>query len=364
MNRRPPPGAAADRGRGAGGGVGADLPGGRRCSRASSCSVDARFAIRGAQDAAAGRRDRRDRRQDALGGDGKLSDQPRRHAKVIEQLAKAGASVIAYDVQFTEPARPGRRQGAARGGARRATRRARYDRGRADGSTAIFGGGEGAQVQRRDARDTRYRRTTTTAASGACSSRSAGSRPSRSRPRGSQRGQARAPAGQRAPGSTSRACRDGPAMSFVDVERGNLDRRGAREGRGRRRDRARAQDLHRRRRSGDALCRAGDPGRGDRHRAGRLPAATMAGWVDGAAGDNAAGPSIAPLVAMRLGTAVALIVGVHRRRRLPGGRSARVQRGHDRHDRPAAGRTRSSSLVGAIAVATDRVAGSTRCSTA
>ena len=76
------------------------------------------------------------------------------HADVINNLVKAGAKVIAYDVQFTEEgADPGVRPGARgrrRGGDGKiilATTEVR-----SDGSTEIFGGGEGLDLDQGRAR--------------------------------------------------------------------------------------------------------------------------------------------------------------------------------------------------------------------
>ena len=88
-------------------------------------------ARRGA--AAGRRRGRRDRRQDAQRRP--EADVPVRRATAratsIRNLTKAGAEVIAFDVQFTEPS-AGREGGqrADRGGARRRQRRPVHDRGR------------------------------------------------------------------------------------------------------------------------------------------------------------------------------------------------------------------------------------------
>jgi adenylate cyclase len=71
------------------------------------------------------------------------------HARVIRQLTKAGAAVIAYDVQFTTPSNAAADNAliyAVRGGKRRVVLASTaVDKG---GKTAIFGGGEGLKFSR------------------------------------------------------------------------------------------------------------------------------------------------------------------------------------------------------------------------
>ena len=115
--------------------------------------------------AAERRRHRRRRRQDArMPPDERLPLDRARHAKVIEQLTKAGAAVIAYDFQFTErERRRGRRQRARSRRCAAAPRDRARDRRRRTRTArpTIFGGGEGLEVQRGDARRHALRSPTT-----------------------------------------------------------------------------------------------------------------------------------------------------------------------------------------------------------
>jgi adenylate cyclase len=113
-------------------------------------TVDARFDLRGTQDPPAGVVVvGMDDRTLAADPNAPVPFNRRRHARVIRQLTKAGAGVIAYDVQFTEQSDfPG---------ADNALIEAVRDAPRivlgttevaADGSTSIFGGGAGLKYSR------------------------------------------------------------------------------------------------------------------------------------------------------------------------------------------------------------------------
>ena len=74
----------------------------------------------------------------------------RRHARVIRQLTKAGASVIAYDVQFTEPSPFPDADEALLQAVRAGKKRVVLGTTEVglDGSTSIFGGGETLKYSR------------------------------------------------------------------------------------------------------------------------------------------------------------------------------------------------------------------------
>ena len=120
--RRAPGGAArgrADRGRRSG--IALDAPGALRGAELATrrrALLDPRRRRRRRRTSSSSAID--DKTLDATPGRSRSTAAPRR---VIEQLAKAGAAVIAYDVQFTEAERrPGRRRRAGRGGRGRAAR--------------------------------------------------------------------------------------------------------------------------------------------------------------------------------------------------------------------------------------------------
>ena len=114
-------------------------------------TIDTRFGIRGATDP----------RSDVVivGIDDRtLEEDPnvsfpfnrRRHARVIRQLTKAGASVIAYDVQFTEPGPYPDADEALLQAVRAGKKRVVLSTTEVglDGSTSIFGGGETLKYSR------------------------------------------------------------------------------------------------------------------------------------------------------------------------------------------------------------------------
>ena len=261
MNAGRAPGAAAARG-GALGGRRSGSSSWRPTRCAALERADRRRALRPA------RRRRRPRSDVVIVGidDKTLDADPnatfpfdrRRDARVIRQLTKAGAEVIAYDVQFTEPSQDaGRRQRADHRRARGcAARGARHDRGREPGGkTAIFGGGEGLEVQPRDARLRAASTTTRTASMRHMPSPSSTTASTASRSR--RRAEARARRRRRratAPGSTSPARR---ARSRAQLRRRRArqlrHRRRARQGRHRRRDGRRRCRTCTRRRPDDAM---------------------------------------------------------------------------------------------------------------
>ena len=253
-------------------------------------------------------------------------------------------------VHRAERERPKRRQRADRGGARRAgnvvlvddrDRRRRRRR-------SIFGGGEGLAYSRGDARRTRTSSTTPTAASAGCRSSCRTSTRFPIARRASRRGHAdRAPAGRRAPGSTSPGPPDTmPYLSFVDVAQRQVPRvRRARQDRRRRRDRAVAAGPpphvdHRRR----ADARPGDPGERDRR-----PRSTASRCAACRGGSNAllivvARPSRRRSPRCGCGSACAL--GARRRRARRVRSSARRSRSTTTRSSPSS--TRSSPASPAI----------------
>ena len=115
--------------------------------RAELASIDARFDVRGGQDApddvvVVGIDDR-------TLEDGGFPLNRHRHARVIDRLTEAGAAVIAVDVQFTEPSDFEEADNALIE-AVRASRRVVLATTEVapDGSTSIFGGGEGLEYSR------------------------------------------------------------------------------------------------------------------------------------------------------------------------------------------------------------------------
>ena len=153
-----------------------------------------------------------------------------RHAKVIEQLTKAGANVIGYD--------PVHRAESEDADADNALIEAVAAAGKIvlgtgdvnpDGSTTIFGGGEGLEYSgatpaRHALPRRRERRGNEATACAGCRSRSRSSTTSRSRSSKQARGQAfQPPAGKDAlidfPGPPGTI----PVLSFADVEKGDFD---------------------------------------------------------------------------------------------------------------------------------------------
>ena len=281
MTRRSPSGAVAARGRGPGR---RRRPAGRRDQRAAPARArDGRSALLAARHAgpAARRRDRRrsTTRRSHAGGGPRARSTAQRHADVIGELTKAGASVIAYDVQFTEPSGDRRgdrgRQRADRGGARRAARscwgrpRSAPRRQRRDLRRR-----RGLRVQRRHAGNIELSRATSTAGSGGCRSELDGLETfaiaaARLHTGGKRRAPARRLGLDRLPGPAGHR----PDAQLRRRRAGQVRRRrtcAARSSSSAPRRRAR-KDVHATSTSRDAM-RARDPGGRDRDRARRLPA--------------------------------------------------------------------------------------------